>query len=214
MYVCLAIWALLMFTMLVKSVRDGNAFIAVTCVLLASPILLAILAVEVEGRQLNELVSLRHGAWSFLIGDTLVLTSAVAFAALGWRSISHEGWIVSWWWTMSCALIGLGAGALFHKWEIGKYMREGAGDRLLSPTKLAHDFVAYPVLFGALTCIGIPLLMHRSWHSWAALVCVIIIWGGLAVCDGLRGLSPLELHPGWDATDFRVVALEIRITPP
>lgn len=204
MYVGLGMWAVLMFGLLVASVRDGSPTRSVAFVILASPALLAALAVFVEERQLGELVDLRSGSWSFMIGDTFVLTSAVAFAALAWRAIPREGWQVSWWWTAICGLIGFGAGTLFHWWDGGNYASVGATEQVLSPTKLAHDFVAYPVLFGALLCVGVPLLFNWSWHTSAVLGCVVL-WMVLAVCDGLRGLSPFDMHPAWDEHGFRVI---------
>jgi hypothetical protein len=212
MYTGLALWALLMYIFLVQGVRSGRPVVSVSAVLLASPLLLAFLAVAVEGRQLGELVSLKDGAWSFLIGDTFVLTSAVAFAAVGWRTIPQEGWYVSWWWTALSAIIGLVAGWRFHVWDGTNYIKDGAANRLLSPTKIAHDFVAYPVLFGALICIGIPLLMHWSDHTWLVLAC-IVVWIGLVVRDGIVSPSPFKLHPGWDPVNFRLILDVLRGSP-
>lgn len=204
MYGAFGLWAILLFGVIVASVRAGNPVYPTIAVFMASPMLLAGLAVFLEDRNLGALANLKNGSWSFLIGDTLVLTSATVFAALAWRSIPHEGWIVSRWWTVGSALIGLLAGAAFHYWDGKGYIAAGASNRLLSPTKIAHDFVACPVLFGALVCIGIPLLLNWSWHTWAVLVCVGV-WLALVACDGLRGLNVFELHPGWNPILFEVV---------
>lgn len=203
MYGGLAIWAVLMFVSLIANVRAGHPVNSIFAVLLASPLLLVVLGVLLEGRNPGDVLNVRNGSWAFVLGDSIALTAAAAFASIAWRAIPHQGWIVSWWWTALSGLIGLMAGVAFHLMDRSGYINAGAGDRVLSPTKLAHDFVAYPVLFGGLVCIGVPLLLHWSWHTWAILGCVGL-WLVFVVRDGVfANLNPFELHPAWDSVLFR-----------
>ncbi len=192
----LAIYAIAIFGLLVWSVQAGRTYAAPVMVLLASPVLIAGLAIFVEKRPIAGLVDFRHGSWSFLVGDMFVLTTAVVICALAWRDIPR-GFYVSWQWILLSAALGTAAGIAFHWWDGKNYVSDGFGLSLNSPTKLAHDFVAYPVLFGGLVCVGVPLLSNWSWHTWAVLGCVVI-WVVLVLADILRGLSPLNLHPPWD----------------
>lgn len=138
---------------------------------------------------------LRTGAWSFLIGDPVFLALAGVFIVFGWNESYFGAW-TSLTWFFACLAIGLAVGMLFHLLD-GRmnYRNRGAGAALRSPTKLAHDFVAYPVLLGGLLYGGFPLLLHGG--AWASLATVCVVaWLILAAFDMfMRDLDPRELHP-------------------
>jgi len=208
----LVIYALLMYLGLVSSVCIGTWWLAVLLVLTTSPQLLAFLAFTLEGRLLSELFDVRHQAWSFMFGDTFVLTTAFAVCAVGWAHVPADSMFRSGGWMLIALVIGSIAGFAFHAWDTGNYVKEGAGAVISSPTKLAHDFVAYPVLFGSLVCVGIPVLVHWSNASWWLILC-LVAQIGLMVLDTLRAthpdwsihFGPFDLHPKWDTMHFRVL---------
>jgi len=202
---------------LIVAVQRGNFWMPPLVVLLASPILLASLALTLEGRGFS-IFDLGRQSWAFAIGDSLALTTAFALAALAWRKMPADHWSRSPSWIVASLAIGLLAGAGFHALDTKGYRVVGAGQALLSPTKLAHDFVTYPVLFGGLVCVGVPLLAVWGWWSWyvmSILICVLV-WATLVAADVTRGnlwtapgvyrLDPKWLHPAWDAQRFRPVA--------
>lgn len=204
LYIVFGLYGPLMYWLLVMNVQRGESLIAPLVVLFVSPILLTFLAVAVEGRTLSELFDPSKQSWAFMFGDSLALTAAAAIAALAWPRIPQRSWFAGWWWVDISALVGLAAGIRFHLADSTGYRAVGAGLLLDSPTKIAHDLVTYPVLFGALLCVGLPLLRYRSWHTWAFLLC-ILVWVGLGVADGQRGLNPFDLHPAWNTQEFRPV---------
>jgi hypothetical protein len=194
-------WACAMYALLVISVLNESWQGGVFAVLFASPILLAVLAVTVEYRSLMNVFNVDKQSWSFMFGDTFALTAAVAFAALARRYYVVPEIFSSLGWAIICLASGLAAGFAFHHMDSNNYISAGAAAALDSPTKLAHDFVAYPVLFGGLLCVGIPLLVVRSNYTWLVLACVGV-WVLFGVCDARRGLNPLDMHPEWDESSF------------
>ncbi len=144
---------------------------------------------------------LKNGSWAFLIGDTVVIPMAMLFALKGWVGQDQSYWSESYIWLATTFAAGLLAGTIFHLLDGIGYKAKGAAAALSSPTKLAHDFVAYPVLCGGLVYGGVPLLFQWSIWSTLCLGCVVV-WLLLAVCDALRGLDPKKLHPAWDKVAF------------
>jgi hypothetical protein len=206
----LALYALVVYGLLVWSVHGGMPALAVVWALFASPLLLLALRWTMEEGRLGY-VDLRRGSWSFQLGDTFVLTSAFAVAALAWLSIPKAGFFLSWQWVLGSLAIGLVAGILFHAMDTVNYTNDGVERALNSPTKLAHDFVAYPVLLGGLVCVGVPVLCHwgeLSWQPWV-LVALLVIQLVLMGADAYRGIKgimrPLFLHPFWDPVRFKLV---------
>jgi len=204
-------YTILMYLFLTMSVRGGAWVMSVIFVLLSSPVLLAVLAFTLEGRPLSALFDVRHQGWSFMFGDTFVLTTALALCAVGWAHVPEDSMFRSPNWVLIALFLGMAAGFAFHAWDGSNYIHDGAGMVLNSPTKLAHDFVAYPVLFGSLVCVGVPILAHWSGASWWLLLC-LLAQIGLMVLDTLRAMhpewsihfGPFDLHPKWDAVNFRV----------
>lgn len=144
-------------------------------------------------------------AYSFLIGDFLLLPGALAVAAINWQETSNQVDLSIWWW-LACLLVGVVIGFGWHfKLEKPGYEQAGFAANLNSPTKLFHDFVSYPVLFGGIMFVFVPMFFHIEWNFIADLPVIlislaIIIWFVLgAVVDSRRAkrLMPWG-HPKYD----------------
>ena len=196
----LALW-LVLYYCFVRFASRGKPVEAVTMVLLASPLGLMVFAMGFEHRTPPELINFSTGSWSLMIGDTFVLTTAAAVSALSWRTLDAERRVITPARLIACGVIGLAAGVGFHALDGAGYKALGAGALLDSPTKLFHDFVSYPVLFGGLLCVGLPVLRRKSWHRWVLLGC-IAAWMVLVGFDISRGLDPFDLHVPWDPDGF------------
>jgi hypothetical protein len=206
----LVLYGGLIYLLLVWSVQGGRPMLAVLWALTASPLLLLVLRLTWEEGQPG-LIDLKNGSWSFQLGDTFVLTTAFAVATIAWMSIPHEAFFLSGRWMMISLLIGIAAGMAFHAFDTVNYTRDGVELALNSPTKLAHDFVAYPVLLGGLVCVGVPVLKHWSGQSWTpwvftGLLFLHLVLMGLDAYRGIKGiLRPINLHPLWDAVKFALI---------
>lgn len=186
----------------------------------ASPILFPVFALIFEresveaggrgatvGEVLKSVFSLRRQAWSFIFGDWIILPAAFVVATLRWSTSDYRiDLSLLWWWIASLA-IGTAAGFGFH-YGVDKpgFTQKGKGASLNSPTKLIHDFVSYPVLFGGLLFAVGPILLDTRWndlaHDWHlyAILALVAVWFVLgAVVDGRRAkeLSPWG-HPGFN----------------
>lgn len=192
--------------MLVKT--SGNPFVAVILALLASPVLLPLLRWTFEPRFSSVLAMFdpRTQSWTFVFGDTLFLPFAFAFASLAYQSVPADSIFKSWLYLGLCIGLGIGAGVAFHYgMQVPAYTDAGLAEALNSPTLRAHDFVAYPFLFGGLLYIGIPGLVHHwQWTGTIALVGVLL-WGVAAVGDAIDPPQPKSLHPKWDQLRFCVI---------
>jgi hypothetical protein len=208
----LILWAVVMYMLLTISVPAESRFWPVVWVLLSSPVLLAVLAYFLEGRTLGEMFNPVHASWSFMFGDTFVLTTALSLCAAGWTSVPSDSWFRSPDWVLIGMLVGFAGGLAFHWWDGGNYTREGAEALLNSPTKLAHDFAAYPALLGALVSMGVPVLAYWSSASKWVILCLVLHLALMGL-DALRAthpdwsisFTPFDLHPKWDAVNFRVL---------
>ena len=211
-----AIWAALDFALLVFMVRQGTWAGAALTALLASAIPMALLVATLEQghRTLADVFgNIREQSWMFLFGDTIFLPAAAAMAALAWRASPQlqDTWATSWWWTASSALAGLLAGCWFRfSNDRPAYQLAGAESAFYSPTKLFHDLGAYPVLFGGLLAVGVPLFLKMVSttvpfvHFYAAPYLWLMLAGiGLWLAAGVvhdLGLfgpprTPARLHP-------------------
>lgn len=203
-----AIYAAFDFLLLVYCVRNGSVLGAVIAALLASTIPIALLASLMEHRSLIQIVAhYQDQSFAFLFGDLIFLPFAAAMAALAWRQIPNEGWRVSWQWTLASALIGLAAGLTFrYLMDKPNYATADAMGSFEAPTKLLHDFCAYPVLFGGLVCVGIPLfinVVNSRWpffHLWMPspyfwfMLVGIALWFAAGIIHD-QHLVPQKLHP-------------------
>lgn len=193
-------WAIFMLYTLVLFVRHGDVIMAVAAVWFTSSALLSWIAWHVEHRPLGELFDLQKVSWAFTFGDTITLPMTAVACALAWRHMQTTG---TFWtsdtWSIGCVGIGVLAGIIFRLCEVRLYRKRGAALGLQSPTKLAHD-VGFPVLFGGLGCVGLPVLweMPLSWYSFFALLGVVL-WALGLLRDAVKRLDLRDLHPAWDS---------------
>ena len=202
LYVGLTIWMLALYCAIVLTTRIGLWVFPVVCVLLASPVLLYFLATKLELRNWQDILNPKHGSWAFLFGDTFVITLGIGISAYSWRRLPRDGWHCSWQWSVFCLAAGLAAGYAFHLLDRGNYVGAGIPFAVFSPTKIAHDGVAYPVLFGGLLFSGWPVVV-KQWDMGRWVVVCVAVWILLCICDMLRGLDPTKLHIEWDTVRFR-----------
>lgn len=219
-------WEVLTLSSLLYFVWAARPIAAAMTTLSASALLLPTLAVLLEGRSLGSVLNPRTQSWAFLFGDFIFLPLAAALLALAWGYIvmpdlRDTRWIA---WIAGSTLLGLAAGAAFHWMDAKTYRAHGAGLALDSPTKLAHDFVSYPVLFGGLFCVGVPLLMKiaaacirvtfadGSFGVQPAMALqvglalgAVALWGLMGWFDVKNGLDPKNLHPAWSVSEFRAI---------
>lgn len=202
-----ALWVLSTYLGLVGAFWLGQklpvpaAVFAVLALYLASPIAMWHHADKYEYRSFREVFNLKIGSWSFLIGDSIVLPTAAVFMVFGWHASDTINWGRSPFEVFGCLGVGVIVGLLFHAVDGNGYRSAAAQEALASPTKITHDFCAYPVLFGGLLYGGIPLVQNWNWYCWAVVGC-IIAWLLLCVRDMKVGLNPKLLHPRWSKSRF------------
>ena len=200
LYAGLIAWLAVLWAFLVYQ-RESPLGAAVVA-LLSSPILLLVLRQTLEKGEPAGLFSPATQSWAFLFGDVLWLPASFAAAAYGQRFVQDDSKFHSHWWLAGCVVIGVVAGVVFHKLDQEVYVLNGHGLALVSPTKLAHDFVAYPLLFGGLLFLGLPVLVHRFWWAGATALIGVLLWGLMGVADAKRSLDPKDLHPKWNERAF------------
>ena len=201
----LGAYALLLYTTTLKLSMAGHVFWVVLAAWLASPLLLLVLRITMEDGMPAGLFSPKTQSWAFMFGDTVFLTFAFIVVTIGHRRISGHDWYQQWWWVGACFGVGMLGGYVFHYLDTSVYMDAGAGLALNSPTKLAHDFVAYPVLLGGLLCLGVPVVLYEFKWVGALFFVGLLGWGLMGARDAKAGLAPTKLHPNWSSTQFEVV---------
>lgn len=189
----LVLYALLTYGVLVWSVLNSKPILAGGAVWVASPLLLLVLRLTLERDSNLPLVDLAHGSWSFQIGDTFILMPALVICALAYRHLPPGGLFTSWKWILGCFAAGLLLGIAFHWMEVGNYTAKGLELALNAPTKRAHDFVAYPVLAGALIAVGVPVVKQWNGYSWWFLG-LVAVHGILMATDTYRAVKGTLLH--------------------
>ncbi|MDB5186691.1 MAG: hypothetical protein JWM07_163 [Candidatus Saccharibacteria bacterium] len=199
---------------------SGNGVLAFILAWVASPIIFPILAFMLEagrvedggrGTSLREVVKnvfdTKIQAKSFVYGDTIILPFAFFIAADKWSQMSFKGelmigWFIAGW------IVGIAAGFGFH-FIIDKpgYKKLGHIASLDSPTKLFHDFVTYPVLFGGLFYAFFPLLFATGLNLHTILIlAAVAFWGYLGIkVDGgnAKELVPWG-HPHYDWKEYGI----------
>lgn len=211
MHLGLAVYAVLVFLLLTKGGTNNNAALAVggavTAAWLASPLIMLTLRSLVELNSPTGLFNSRTQSWMFLYGDIIFLPFAFACAALGWRKLdTNGGWYTSMWWLILAATIGIVAGVIFHHLDVIPYTQQGMELALNSPTKWAHDFVAYPVLFAGLVYFGAPMVFGPLFRPYGILILIgVVLWGTMGIHDA-KGLQAKNLHPKWDQQHFRIIS--------
>ncbi len=201
----LATYGVLVFSSLTFTIRRGSVSGAVLSAWLASPIPMAIVATWPEHRAVTEVFNPAIGSWAFIFGDLVFLPFAAGMLALGWRHLDQvqRHWYTSWQWLALSALLGLAAGFVFHYLDAPNY------DPLAfsSPTKLLHDFVAYPVLFGGLWAAFWPVIRYGKSRKfgWLALV-GLLMWFVAGYADhSIHTLNGENLHVRFDWKRMRVL---------
>ena len=210
---CVAIYAVLDWLFLVESVRHGHVKRAVIAALLASIVPIAVIAATWERMSLLHVITHYYlQSYAFLFGDLIFLPFAAAMAAHGWGRLPRVMWWGrSRWWSFFSALVGLAAGFYFrYKIEEPGYQHAGAMGSFNAPAALFHDFCSYPVLFGGLFCVGIPLIVkgfkykfssrfgrpYQVWGFALLMVLAIVLWFAVGILHDAH-LVPQNLHPNW-----------------
>lgn len=217
---CLATVALYVMLTLV-TIKDGGVILSIFVAWLASPVLFFVLAflfesasVERGGRGntvrevLGSVFSHEKQAWSFIYGDLILLPLAFSAAADKWSQVSDRSGLTPVWWLV-CLALGCVAGASFHyKLDKPGYTKLGYVASLNSPTKLFHDFVSYPVLFGGLLFVYGPLVI-ATWVNIHTIVILGLVgaWfylGAKLDSDRAKDLVPWG-HPPFDMKEMRIL---------
>jgi hypothetical protein len=211
--------SVLLYLWLTAAITGGDPWIAALVCWVSSPILFLCLAYFFEtsstgsgrgasfGSAFKSVFSLKKQALSFIIGDILLLPAAAWLAADKWSQATDRSGLTWSWWVLSLLLGGI-AGAAFH-YLLDKpgYTNRGYASNLDSPTKLFHDFVSYPVLFGGLLYAFIPLV-GATWINGHTIPIVLLIAGWAVLgkkVDGDRAgtLVPWG-HPAFDWNELSV----------
>lgn len=190
----LIVCALVLYFSLVENVQRGRWRSSLVMVLVASPGLLLALALTLE-RRIPDIFALPR---ALTLGDTFCLTGVAAIAALCWRRLAVRRGLL-----LKIVSLGIGffGGYAFHRIDSQTYIAQGAGAMVNSPTMLAHDFVTIPVLFGALWCLGWPILRRGSWHRWVILA-LLAVWAWLVFVDAQQGFDLWAVHVEWNTRTF------------
>lgn len=204
-YVGLFLWVIVLFNLIVVTTYRGLWAYPVALILAASPVTMYYLATRLEKREWQDLLSLKHGSWAFLLGDTFCVAPAVGMASYNWQTLPLDGWYYRWWWPVVCLVAGGVAGVAFHRADRGNYIRAGIPRALVSPTKQAHDRCTYTVLFGGALFTILPIVIEM-WNTGKYPLMCLGGWGLLCICDMVRKLDPTKLHVEWDEDEFKLVA--------
>ena len=202
MYGVVAIMPALYYVAGVAAIMDGDAYVVAAGALVTSPVAMWLIRFLVEQWPTTHMFSLKTQAWAFVIGDWACLPAALFFLTRGWRA---DGFFATWWWVLAAFLIGYLAMWLFGLIDAPRYEVAGATALLSSPTKIWHDWVAYPLLASLIIWSGIPQLAgHVSVNTVIALLLLL----GWALC-GLRDMkyppNPYDQHPAWNSQKFQAV---------
>lgn len=202
MHVGLLAWLVVLWIGLVTW-RD-QPVAAVAIALLSSPLLLLFLRMFVEDGRPKGLFNPATQSWAFFFGDVLWLPLAFAAAAFGQRFVPDDSWFRTSWWLGVCVVVGGIAGIVFHKLDQAAYVTAGHGQAVMSPSKLAHDFVSYPLLFGGLLFLAVPVVIHHFVWAGAISVAGVLLWGAMGARDMSSPPRPQDMHPKWDTRHFSV----------
>ena len=204
--VCLFGYAVTVFFLLRSLGMNGRVYGAVCVTLFASSIPMFIIGRVIEGTSLSQTYDLSKGSYAYILGDSLALPLVVGASAHVWKSIDPDSNWRSGLWTAISLAVGLGFSAWFHFYnEFNVYPPE----IFRSPTKIYHDFVAYPVLLSGVVMLFVPALKecfsNGARLGTALAVVGIFAWVLFGVKDGLAKLPPANLHPAWDWTTLCVI---------
>lgn len=200
-YTVLIVCAGLIFAAVWNCVRYASlqaAFAAAAIPLLASPVVMGLLRKFAEHELPKGMFSWRTQSWAFLFGDSLALPLALGAGVYAWRYISPLGYFRGWDWLYISLVAGFGFAALMLFVLDGpNYSKSGHAERLVSPTKLWHDFVLYPGLGASVVFVVVPAASTLGEFNWAGLlsVCGFVLWLGFGLKDAIWPPRPENLHP-------------------
>lgn len=187
-------------------VSPGNfSWMLLALPVVVSPVAMVILRTRIERLPIGTAGDPRTQSWAYLFGDSIFLPIALLAVGMGYQNVSN-GFFTSTLWILASLLIGAAAGTGFHVVDGRGYRNAGAQKALLAPTKLWHDYVVYPVLFGLLFMGGLPQLLPSAWSLWTLVTLGGIVgWAVLGLYfDQKRTINPLDLHPRWNSQQFAV----------
>jgi hypothetical protein len=151
----------------------------------------------------------RTQSWAFLFGDSLCLPTAMAALAVMRSRIDGDGWFNSIGWSLAAALFGFAATMIAILVDRGLW--DYSPGRLVSPSKLLHDYFTFPIFLGVLF-YGLAYLIEAPWspHAYAPILILISIagWAAMLGRDVAVGLDPTKFHPEWDWSLMRIVENE------
>ena len=141
---------------------------------------------------------------AFYYGDLICLPGAVlAIWYLGRSKSRVPNLSHKWWWHSFWFGFGLAYGIWWHRVDAhsGFYTRS----QMLSPTKLYHDFVVFPLYIYILTSAGIPAFgwpkeWKQGWKWRVVLVVLLAAFGALNYYDALH--RPRHGHINFDWSKF------------
>jgi hypothetical protein len=205
MYVGFAVCAVVIYASAVELMFAPKPFVALIP-LMISFAGAAVLRWVLERTYVNVMFAPKTQSWAFLFGDSIALTVAMTMIWFARSEVVPGGFWAGGSWFLISAGIGLLAGICFRLADRGRYLDFGAERLLVSPTKVWHDFVTYPVIVGAMVWAGLPLLFPEYWvWQTGAAVVAILAWAVLGVRDIRCNLDPFYLHPAWDTRKFSVI---------
>jgi hypothetical protein len=215
----LGVTTVLLYAWLTSAIIGGNRSSAVLVALIASPISFLALALTFEKTQagrgesviavIKSVFSFKKQAWSFIIGDLLLLPVVAYWLADKWAIIDDRFRVQppSWW--LLSLLLGVVAGGAFHAMDKKGYAELGHAKSIDAPTKLFHDFVTYPVLFGGFLYAFVPMVINSGVSPQAVgVVLFVALWAVLGIVrDGgkAKELAPWG-HPWFDWLRMEPVA--------
>lgn len=191
---------LFLYRRLVAGIWSGQAWRAVVLVWLTSPVMLSGLAVFGEDRPFSDFLELGDMPWSLIIGDVVVLPSMAFVAARSASDWRDQSFAIKSSVRRLCLAAGLAAGLAFHLYDGAGYRVMKLGNLVASLTKVYHDLVIYPVLFGALLFAGIMVVRFAQPNTRRVFLLLLAAWVMLVVLDANRGLNPNDFHTPCDVT--------------
>jgi hypothetical protein len=200
--------ALAFFSCIVWLDHSGQWLLAGLVAAASSYTVMAVARNIIEGSDLP-LFDLKHGSWAFLIGDAGL---GLAVMAGSYTRNSHHwdnsSWGSSTTWAAVALIVGYGMGLGFHYvLDKGGYTKVRADALLYSPSKMAHDFVTYPALAGAMVYICVPVAFSSIWRYNTGpylMMLAFLVWI-VGVAHDASGLDVWKLHPVYDWKQHKVV---------
>lgn len=155
-------------------------WVALGAALLVSPIGLVVIAGVLERR----LLRLREQYWAFIVGDPLLATALAAFVSIDPPTVWASSTV-----TRPVVLGGVaGLWLIFALWQWKHEVRSGVYStaQALSPSKIWHQLIIYPVLGVWLWSAVLTSAPHWAAHPLpaGAAICCLVSWTMLAAFDG------------------------------